>query len=73
MTSVRADGGVDYYRYDRDSVRIDHAVTRVTLTFRRGDYSFPLHLMYRTKTELDANVGDDLVLGVGTQIDLSQW
>ncbi len=72
-TSIRLDGGVDYYRYDNDPARLDHHVARVTLTYRRGRFSIPLHLMYRTKTEFEADLGNDVVLGLGTQFALTQW
>lgn len=71
--SMRVDAGVDYYRYKRDPVRVDHRVGRVTLTYRRGSFSFPLHLMYRTESEFDADLGDDVVLGFGLQSSFSQW
>lgn len=72
-SSMRIDGGVDYYRYERDPVRIDHNVARLTLTYRRGSFSFPLHLMYRTESEFNADLGDDLVVGLGLQSSFSQW
>lgn len=71
--SMRLDAGVDYYRYDRDPVRIDHNVGRITLTYRRGSFSFPLHLMYRTESEFDADLGDDVVVGLGLQSSFNQW
>lgn len=70
---MRIDGGVDYYRYQRDPVRIDHNVARVTLTYRRGSFSFPFHLMYRTESEFDADLGDDVVVGLGVQSSFSQF
>lgn len=64
-SSLRADLAADYYRYDRDPVRLDHEVLRFTLTWRRGALSIPLHLMYRSDTEFEANVDDRLALGLG--------
>ncbi|WP_370307633.1 hypothetical protein [Sinimarinibacterium flocculans] len=72
-TSIRLDGGVDFFDYSNDPVRLDHHVGRVTLTIRKGSFSFPLHLMYRTKSEFEAHVADDVVVGLGSQIDLTQW
>ncbi len=63
--SLRADFGTDYYRYDRDPVRLDHEVMRFTLTWRWGDLSLPLNLMYRSKTEFEANLNDTLAVGIG--------
>ncbi len=64
-SSLRADLAADYYRYHRDPVRLDHDVLRFTLTWRRGALSLPLHLMYRTETEFEANVDDKLAVGLG--------
>ncbi len=72
-SSMRIDAGVDYYRYDRDSLRFDHNVGRVTLTYRRGSFSFPLHIMYRTESEFNADLGDDVVIGLGLQSSFSRW
>lgn len=71
--SFRLDAGMDYYRYDRDLLRVDHDVSRITLTYRRGRFSFPFHVMYRSETEFEADLGDDLVLGIGVQSSFSQW
>ncbi len=71
--SLRIDGGMDYYRYDHDPVRVDHEVARLTITYKRGDFSIPFHLMYRAKTEFEADLGDDLVFGVGLQSSFRQW
>lgn len=71
--SLRVDAGMDYYRYDRDLLRVDHDVSRITLTYRRGRFSFPFHLMYRSETEFEADLGQDLVLGIGVQSSFSQW
>lgn len=72
--SLRIDGGIDYYRYKNDRLyaegdvaRLDHNVTRITLTYRRGPLSIPIHLMYRTKTEFTISPTDDLVFGLGAQ------
>ena len=59
--------------YDRDLLRVDHDVSRITLTYRRGRFSFPFHLMYRSETEFEADLGEDLVLGIGVQSSFSQW
>ncbi|MBB3046619.1 hypothetical protein FHR99_000855 [Litorivivens lipolytica] len=72
-SSLRLDAGMDYYRYDRDLLRADHDVSRVTLTYRRGLFSFPFHLMYRSETEFEADLGDDLVVGIGVQSSFSQF
>lgn len=71
--SMRLDGGVDYYRYQRDPVRLDHSVSRLTLTYRRGNFSFPFHLMHRSRSAFTTDLDDELVLGVGVQSDFSQW
>jgi len=31
------------------------------------------HLMYRTESEFDADLGDDVVVGLGLQSSFSQW
>lgn len=71
-SSLRLDAGMDYYRYDRDLLRVDHDVSRITLTYRRGLFSFPFHLMYRSEAEFEADLGDDLVVGIGVQSSFSQ-
>ena len=65
-TSVRIDGGYDYYRYRNHPVRTDHSAARITLTIRRGQFSFPLHIMYRAETEFEARVNDKVAFGIGS-------
>jgi hypothetical protein len=64
--TVRIDGGMDYFRYERQPARLDHDVARVVLTLRRGEVEFPLYLMHRTDTEFGTGLVDDLVIGLGT-------
>ena len=63
--SLRADLGADYFRYDRDPVRLNHEALRFTLTWRWGDISLPINLMYRSESEFEANVDDKLAVGLG--------
>lgn len=64
--SMRVDLAGDIYRYQNDPVRVDHEVARITLTYRRGPLSFPFHVMYRTRSEFEARLGEDLVVGIGS-------
>lgn len=68
--SIRLDGGTEYFKYETGSARFDHKVSKVTLTYRRGPVSIPLHVMYRAKSEFEAQVSDDIVVGIGSQFEI---
>jgi hypothetical protein len=69
-TSIRLDGGTDYFEYETGAARLDHKVTKLTLTYRRGNVSVPVHLMYRTQSEFEAEVADEIVIGLGGQVEV---
>ncbi|MBR9812352.1 hypothetical protein GYB61_00675 [bacterium] len=69
-SSVRLDAGWDWYRYEANPVRADFDVQRITLTFRRGPLSIPIHVLFRTESEFQIDTVDRVSFALGAGYSL---
>lgn len=63
--SSRIDLVHEWLKYDNNLFRVDHTVTRLTLTYRMGALSLPLHLVYRSNSEFKADALENFAVGLG--------
>ncbi|MFP5307277.1 MAG: hypothetical protein ACLGI7_15820, partial [Gammaproteobacteria bacterium] len=68
LRSSRIDLVWEHERYDTPVVRADRSIWRLTYTYRLGDLSVPLNLIYRERSEFRADTVDHLVGGVGVSL-----